>query len=818
MENNAMYKVAKFIVDKRKFFFILFAVSVILSAVAIPNVKVNNDMTEYLPSDTETRIGLDLMDKEFITYSTVKIMVSNVTYDEAEELKEVIENVDLVKSVTFSDDEEHYQKSSALFDITLNSYDDSEKELEIVDNICKALEGYDYYSYSDSIDDTSQRLNSEMSLISALAVFTVLIVLLFTSHSFMEVFVYLAVFVAAAILNMGTNIFFGQISFISNSISMVLQLALAIDYSIILSNRFEEEKQTHDVYEALVIALSKAIVEISSSSLTTVSGLAALCIMQLKIGMDLGLVLCKGILFSLLAVFLLMPGLLLKFTKLIDKTRHRSFVPSIKGWCRLVVKLRYIVPVIFICVTAVCIFLSSKCPYSFDSSSAEPTRPTEQSVARHKIEDIFGVKNALAVMVPKGDYDSERNLLNDVESLDNISSATGLSNIEFKDGYTLTQGINAREFSRLMDMDYELCSVIFKAYGLKNEEYGAFVGDEEDYKISVMDLFMFMHEEIDKGLVQLDDEDKQDIDDLYTTLTDAQKQLEGENYSRLLFTYSCPTESDEAYTLLDGVKNTTKKYYNSSVMAGNLTNCNDFKNSFSSDNRNISFLTIMCVLLILLFTFKSYLIPFLLVLTIQGSIWINFSLPYITQTPLHFLGYLVVSSIQMGATIDYAIVFTNRYLELREEYSAKDAAINSLNQSFPTILTSGSILTIAGFLIGFISSDATISSLGKALGKGTLISIILVMLVLPQIVILCDKLIAKSMFKTKESKPEDGKKYTLKGLVAMNGNVDGYVNGYIRGSFKGVINGDIDANLQTGNPNADIKLLEEEIIDYEENE
>ena len=256
----------------------------------------------------------------------------------------------------------------------------------------------------------------------------------------------------------------------------------------------------------------------------------------------------------------------------------------------------------------------------------------------------------------------------------------------------------------------------------------------------------FVKEEIDKEVINLDSEMSNDFNKVYNDLEDAKKQLEGETYSRLVFEYSGNVEGNDSYEFLDNVRNIAKQYYEDPIIVSNTTSSYDMYTSFKNDNTKISMLTILFVFMILLFTFKSFGLPLLLVFTIQGSIWINFSFPVIVEEKMYFLSYLVVSSIQMGATIDYAIVMTNRYETLKRNMNHKKAAVAAINESFPTILTSGSILMMAGMLIGYISTDAIISSLGICLGRGTLISIILVMLVLPQILLLCDKLIDKTYF------------------------------------------------------------------------
>lgn len=816
--SDIMMKIAAFIVDKRRAFYLIFAAVLVLCLISIPKVKVNNDISSYLPNDTETRRGLTLMDEEFITYDTETIMVTTVTKETAEELKEKMEKVDGVKQVEFEDDEDHYKQSAALFTVTLDVRDDLDRELEIVQNVKNQLEGYDYYAYSDSIDDSSKTLAQEMTVILAIAVLIIIAVLLFTSSSFMEIPIFLIVFIVSALLNMGTNYLLGEISFITNSVAVVLQLALAIDYAIILSHRFAEEKLTKNSYDAIVAALSKAIIEISSSSLTTLAGLAALMVMQLRIGMDMGLVLCKGIICSLLTVFLIMPGLLLAFSDKIDKTTHKSFVPSIQKWCDLMIKLRHVVPYIFIVVIVVSAVLSSMSDYAFDVSSQQMEMPTESAVAKRKVNEIFGTDHQLAVIVPAGDYDKEAKVISLIEKNPNINSALGLANTEIDDDHILTDRINAREMSKLMDIDYDLCVLLFQAYGAEHDEYSAIFSDVNDYEVPIIDLFLYTHEKMDLGVINLDEEQTNDLNELYDTLIDAKAQLESDNYSRMVFTYTCDVESDEAYQMLKDIRGDVERYYDECLLVSDSVNSRDLGDSFSGDNNKINIITLLALLLILMVTFRSAGVPVILVLAIQGSVWINFSIPFLASQRLYFLAYLVVSSIQMGATIDYAIVFTNRYLTLKETMDRKEAAAAALNQSFPTILTSGSILTISGFLIGMISTNAIISALGAALGRGTLISIVIVMMVLPQIVLLCDKFIEKTAFGKKAVEADKAAKREMSGVMIVNGRIRGNISGFVDGMFYGVVKGDVNARMELGNANAlleagkDEEYVKEEII------
>ena len=792
---SPMTKIARFIVDKRKAFYLIFIAAFLFCAASINKVQINNDITSYLPAQTETRRGLTIMEEEFITLGSANVMVSNVTYQTALELSEKLEGISGVSEVVFDDTQEHYKQSSALFTISFDAEETDPATIEAMNQVLEALDGYDVYASTQIGRDESVTLQQEMTVILLIAAVVIVVVLLFTSKSYMEVPVYLIVFVVAAVLNMGTNFLFGTISFITNSIAVVLQLALAIDYAIIFCHRYMEERDNGlDPREADISALSKAIVEISSSSLTTISGMVTLMLMQLRIGFDMGIVLSKGIICSMLCVFLLMPGLLMLFSGPIDRTRHRSLVPKINFWGKVIVRLRYVMPPVFLVIVAASAILSARCDYVFDANDTDFDNKPDWRIADEKVADTFGSKNTIAVLVPRGDYEKEQHILERVALLPQVTQATGLANIEVEDDWMLTDELNPRQFSELAGVDIELARLLYQAYGLSVEEYGAIFQDPDDYSVPLIDVFEFLLEQKDKGVVSLTGEQADKVDDLQEQLDVGLEQLRGEHWSRLVFVADVPTEGDDTYALLDQIRAIAQTYYGDDViLVGNSTNAFDLANSFAGDNLKISILTALFVMVILLFTFKSAGLPILLVLTIQGSIWINFSVPVLTDTNLFFLSYLVVSSIQMGATIDYAIVITNRYLELKGSMERKQAAVEALSQSFPTILTSGTIMAVAGFLIGGISTDATIGSVGQTLGRGTVTSIILVMTVLPQFLTLGDALIERTAITLNR----DRKQRFNQGTMRLDGHIRGHVSGFVDGEFKGVLHGSVDALIES---------------------
>lgn len=816
---NIWLTIAGFIVDKRKAILLLFACAAIYCAYGSTLTQVNQDITKYLPDDSETRIGLTMMEDEFTTFGMASVMIANVTYEQGEQIAEMLEAVEGVSAVALEQTEDYYRGSNVLLSITTDEIDGDAKNIETMNRVKEALADYDFYVSTTIGQNEAQleQIQNDISVILVLAVVIIIVVLLIASTSYMAVPVLMMTFGIAAILNMGTNYLLGEISSVTDSIAVILQLALAIDYAIILLDRFLEEKEHMDSESALKLALSKAIPEISSSSLTTVSGMLAMCFMQFRLGADMGIVLIKAILLSMASVFFFMPGLLMTFEKQIDKTAHKSLVPNISFVGKFANKTKYVIPPIFLVVIVICFFLSSNCTYVYDTNNVESAKKSESKIASEKIEGIFGKSNQLVVMVPTGDYEKEEKVLAELEELDYVKSALGLANQEIMDGITLTEKITPREFAEMADIDMEIVQFLYMAYAYSEEEYGPVVTGIDDYSVPLLDMVLFLMDQYDKGYVTLSSDMAETFDELSETLDDATAQLKGENYIRFILNLDKPAEGDETYEAMEEIREIAEKYYGkgSAILVGNSTSCKDLASSFAVDNWVITILTALFVLIILIGTFQSAGLPVLLVLTIQGSIWINFSIPALEGQGIYFIAYLICSAIQMGATIDYAIVISSRYMDLKYKMPLKDAIGETINQAFPTIFTSGTIMSSAGFLIGNISSDATISAMGTALGRGTVISMILVVLVLPQILLLCDTIIEKTALKvdfTREQRKSEGK-------VFVSGHVRGYVQGEIDADVRGLITGDASLSVKSIIPGRDatIEAAEDALEEKEEN-
>ena len=792
-----MVKVATFIVDKRNLFFLIFGIAIIFSLVSSSWVKVENALSAYLPDSTETSKGLSRMENEFITYGSAKIMVTNITYEIACEISDMIEDMDSVVMLTFDDTSEHYNNFSALYDVTFNYPETDDRALEALSELEDKLSGYDIYVSTTMGDASAEQIESEMSVITVLVAIIVVTVLLLTSQTWAEVPVLLLTFVASMLITNGTNFIMGTISFVSNSVTVVLQLALSIDYAIIFCNRYKEEHERLPIREADIVALSKAIPEIASSSLTTIGGLVAMMFMQFGIGRDMALCLIRAIFLSLLSVFLLMPGLLMLFGKLMDKTRHKSFIPKIPFVGKFAYKTRFVMPVIFVALIVVAYLVSSKCPYVYGYSKIDTPIQSDSQLVDEMIDESFGTSNMVALTVPAGSYDKEAKLIADLEACEEVDSCMGLANTEAMDGYMLADKLTIREFSELLELDYEVAELLYMAYAVNDENYAKLVNGLSNYSVPLIDMIMFLYDEVEEGYVTLDDDLMDTLENAHTLMKVAKDQLQGENYSRILVYLNLPEEGDETFAFLDRMHDMAGVYYpeDEVLIPGESMSQYDLYKTFQVDNTVVNVVSILAVLVVLLFTFKSAGMPVLLILVIQGAIWINFSFPALQNKPLFFMSYLIVSSIQMGANIDYAIVISGRYMELKDKMSKEQAIIETMNFAFPTIVTSGTMLAIAGILIGQMSSDGAICGIGQCLGRGTIISIIIVMFALPQILLLGEKVIEKTSFAV--SIPIKMEKTT--GLIRVDGIVSGQVEGNIVGEMHGFIRGNANLLVSTGN-------------------
>lgn len=763
--SHGLKKIPEGIVKLKWVFLVLFVALSIFGAVMIPHTKINYDLTGYLPANCDSSTALELLKKEFDDKGMAYVMVKDVTPEKAGEIKTRLEQVEGVATVTYVESM-NYKNNSALYTVTLKDYDSTAGAFDAVKEVIDALSDEKAYLSGQSAFSYYTKLETEQSImkLGIAIVVIILLVMLFTSKTYFELIVLILVFGAAMAINMGTNfLFVNGISYIANLVALVLQLALSLDYSIILLHRYMEERDNgEDAKTATVTALTKGLPEILSSSLTTVAGLAALMLMTLSIGAEIGLSLAKGIVVSMATVIFFMPALLVIFDKPIQKTRHKSFVPNVTKPARAIVKARKVIVPAFLLIAILAGVAQGFNKYSFNYSSGSLI------VAPKKVieETGFGTLNSLVVVVPKGDAEKERQLVKYVESFDLIdkSQTTALATINvysFVDPNTteklyLTDEVSKKDIGNLIDKipsDAGVNPLLIKP--IIESWFDDYVKNylpegtkPSKAKVRLIDLLDFAVREKFDAISRFigDDPEKLAYLEQIKQISFAKANLESENYSRITFNINGGVEDDDVFELVKTLKTGVSDFYEERYITGESVVCYEMSEYFMKDNLMVCLFTDLFILVILLITFRNISLPIILILAIQGGIFINFAIPFLSKTSISFIGYLIISAIQMGATIDYAIVLTNRYRGIRKDFTDRyDAMAAATNAVFPTILTSGVILTATGFVMSMLSSGV-VAQLGLLLGVGTLTSIIIVLFVLPSLLLVTEKVVDKTDF------------------------------------------------------------------------
>lgn len=668
------------LVNHRKTMVMIFTMVFVVCLLLGNLVKVNYDINDYLPESSPSTVSLELMQEEFDGgIPNARIMISDVTIPEALEYKEKLEAVDGVTAVTWLDDvvsifvplstldtdtlETYYKDNNALFTVTI----EEDRRIEAVSSI-RELIGEDNAMIGSAVSTAISTTETvlEINKISIFTVLFVLVVLVMTTNSWMEPLIVLIGLGLAIVINNGTNLIFGEISFVTNAAGSILQLAVSLDYSVFLLHRFEECRQENpDVKAAMTEALCKSTSSILSSGLTTVIGFLALVLMQFRLGPDLGLALAKGVAISLITVFVFMPSFILLTYKWLDKTRHKDLLPKFDLFGKSVQKMTIPMVCIFVILIIPAYLASNANDYYYGSSNIFGNE-TQLGSDTAVIESVFGKSDTYVLMVPAGDTATETELSQELNNLPQVTSI-----------------------------------------------------------ISYVDL---AGAEI--PLEYLDE----------NTLS----QLISKNYSRMVLSVDVPYEGEETFALVEQVRNIAQKYYSDTYyLAGEGVSTYDLMETVTDDMVKVNFMAIAAVFIVLLLSLRSISLPIVLVLSIETAIWINLSIPYFMDTPIFYIAYLIISSIQLGATVDYAILMTDRYKENREMMNKKAAVIQTISDVTVSILTSGSVLTVVGLLLGYITTNQLLGQLGIFIGRGAILSLIIVLFVLPGLLYLFDPLIIR---------------------------------------------------------------------------
>ena len=682
-----MERLVNGILKYKKSILVFFILATVISLFTSSMVNINYNIMDYLPEEAPSTKALDVMNEEYDKgAANVRVVLKDVSIVDALKYKEKIKKVDGVDDIQWLDDvvnikeplelqnqdtiESWYKNNEALFSITVNE----DKEESAIDKIGEII-GENGMISGSAVNIVFAQETTEKELIKMMVILIpiILIILFLTTSSWFEPVLFLSTIGIAIIINSGTNLILGEISFVTKAAGSILQLAVSMDYSIFLLHRFSEfRNEGLAVKEAMKEAILKSVSSILSSGLTTVVGFAALIVMKFKIGPDMGFVMLKAICLSLISVLVLLPVLALYCYKLIDKTQHKSFMPKFNKFAKVSYKFRHISIILFLLLLIPCFLAQQNNSFSYGASEIYSDESTKIGHDTAAINKGFGKTNPLVLMVPKGDLVSERALCDELENIDKITSITS---------YAETVGITIPT------------------------EY---VPD------------------------------------------DTLSQLISDNYSRFIIVANVKVEGDETFALIDEIRNLAYKYYDDSYyFLGESVNTLDLKETIEDDNKKVNAISIIAIMIILLLTFKSLSLPIILVLVIEFSIWSNLTFNYFIGNDVFYIAYLIISSIQLGATIDYAILFTNRYIENRETMNKKEATQATISTTTVSILTSASILATAGIILGEISTNSIIAQLGILVGRGAILSLILVLFVLPALLMLLDKLIAKTTKKNK---------------------------------------------------------------------
>ncbi|MDD6262718.1 MAG: MMPL family transporter [Clostridiales bacterium] len=690
-----MRKIYSWIVGNPKKILVFFFLAAVCGAVLHNLVEVNYDMTDYLPADTGSTVSLELMHEEFDGgIPNARVMIRDVSIAQALEYKEKLKNCEGVTAVLWLDDavsiyqplemadaaavETYYKDNTALFTVTV-------KENDIVATVDRIREiiGEDNAMTGDAVSTavaTTGTVN-EIRIITVFSVLFVLLVLFITTTSWTEPLVVLLGLGVAIMINSGSNLIFGKISFVTNAACAILQLAVSLDYSVFLLHRYEEcLRQNYDKKSAMVDALCKSASSIASSGLTTVIGFFALVFMRFGIGPDLGLALAKGVAISLVTVFVFMPVLILSVYPLIEKTRHKKLMPEFKRFGRLVSRIMIPMALVFIIVAVPSFMASNSNAYYYGASRiyGEDTQYGRDTAA---IENTFGKNDTYVLMVPNGDVKAEQSLSDALHEIPEITSILS---------YVDTVGAE-----------------IPKEY-------------------------------LDAGTLA---------------------QLVSDDYNRFVLSVEVNYEGEETFDLVERIRRTADTYYPGAYyLAGEGVSTYDLMDTITADTLKVNLIAIGAVFVILLLTMKSLTLPVILVFAIEAAIWINIGIPYFADSVVQYIAYLIISSIQLGATVDYAILFTDRYLEHRQTMPKKQAVVETVSSVTTSILTSGTVLSVVGFLLSYLSSHRILSQLGLFLGRGTLLSMAGVFFVLPGLLYIFDGLVRKTTMKLHFYNPGKEKK------------------------------------------------------------
>jgi len=687
-----LHRIARTIVRARYFFLAIFIALALITGCLISKTAINYDFTDYLDEETSTKKALNIMEAEFGNTNQLTVMFENLEEGRISEITQMLHQREGVLRASHTPETDRKELDGVKYEkveLFLDTPDATGFVVELkqeLDNMEDAVVYYLSGTPSQTLD-LQERISGEIRLAMIIAVAVVIAVLFVNAHSYIEPLIFVAVLLVSIVINMGTNWIFDSISFVTFAVAAILQLALAMDYSImLLHNYFDFLKEEENRLIALEKAIVRSFMPVSSSALTTVAGLASLMFMSFTIGYDIGIVLIKGILISLFTVFLFMPSLISMLSGAIEKTQRRALPLGGRAIGGFAVKSRRVLAPILILVIVLSIFIQRNNEYIFTDNTS--------NIEHNKVSRIFGVSNQTVLLFPTGttdeDLDRQRELIGKLEELTfggkkAVTSVTSLVTT----GEIAVKYYTLQEISELSGIPSVALGMYTGALGFGTEVRGDELVDKAADVMPKNDMIMELKDMLDF----------------------ARSMFIGEDYARMIVLMDIPYFGDDMYLFLDEVENVLKETYPGQdvAIAGASMSSKDIATAFTGDTVRVTWITIAAVFLIILISFRNAGVPAVLVFVIQGAVWMTMSYSTLRGEGIFFMSYLICSAIQMGATIDYGILLTGSYRRFRETLSPSEAVRAAMESSMPTIFTSGVILIVAGFVIGNVCSVYYIS-------------------------------------------------------------------------------------------------------------
>ena len=803
-----MNKIANFLVEKRIFLLVIFLLLAAGSVFLMPKVKVNTDMSLYLPDDSLMKQGKDIMAEQMpatlSVQSQVRVMFDDLSDTEKIEMVTRLGSIPGVASVTYRpESRDHNKDNHTLYILKSDEPYDSEEFRGIEENLDKEFSGYTMVHENDDLNKNA--LTPEI-LLGALGI--LLFVLLVMSNSWLEPVIFLFSVGVAVLINMGTNAFLPDVSKNTNSIAALMQLVLSMDYAIILSNRFRQAaKKKEDRKEAMKDAIRNAIPAMCSSSVTTIVGLLALCFMSFKVGADMGIVFAKGVFLSLLGCFLVLPAMLLLFDKPIRATAKKSLNIPTGALAKFSVKCRYFILIAFVAIFVTVFILKGGSGISYvlplsdrvaevfpkDNNIVVLYSNTDEESIPEMAENLAqkpGVRSVNAYSTTLGKKMSAEDMTGFVSEMFGVGQVEFLDPSIFKVLYYMHYADRSGE--KLTPMELITC---IKKAAEENPLLSSRMNDEmkekldqaakspllPSLKLTVPEMYTMVQglsSELNENILSLayafyfsqtayEDSWKLSIDDLIkdvsaseeiNSLLDAKTklilntavsgiengkgQMVGPDYSLMAVTTELIDGSDSAmdftYALDEYCKEKLKgKYY----IIGSTPMACEMSQTFDSEMNRVTIITAVAIFIVVLITFRNFMVPLVLVGLIQASVYITMVVMRIAGASMYYVALLIVQSILMGATIDYAIVFTNFYREKRKEKELKEAMRSAYKASIRTILTSGLVMALCTTLLGFAFKDPGVGQICHILAIGTASALVMILFILPGVLAALDRLI-----------------------------------------------------------------------------